>query len=122
MTRVIQTTTFRSYCYASCYEDQLAYLLKNYGPFTAAIHSSCEVFQYYGGGVITPKDCNLGDADHAVLVVGYGTDPITGLAYWECKNSWGAKWGVSFFLKKVFNFQKRFTHNVLKCISGRWIF
>lgn len=97
MTRVIQTTTFRSYCYANtANETELAYLLYTYGPFTSAIYSSCEPFYYYNSGVITNKLCSpLGDVDHAVLIVGYGVDALTGLPYWECKNSWGDKWGVS---------------------------
>jgi cathepsin C len=31
--------------------------------------------------------------NHAVLVVGYGTDPDTKTPYWTVKNSWGTGWG-----------------------------
>merc|ERR1740130_118218 len=50
-------------------------------------------FQDYYGGVYT-HDCGnlpVGRANHAVVVVGYGTfgsGPLA-LDYWKCKNSWG---------------------------------
>jgi len=58
-------------------------------PVSVAIEADQRAFQLYGGGVLT-KMC--GDQlDHAVLLVGYGTD--SGLKYWKVKNSWGGDWG-----------------------------
>ena len=43
-------------------------------------------FQDYGGGVFA--GCTSSDTNHAVTVVGYGTEG--GQDYWLVKNSWGA--------------------------------
>ena len=42
-------------------------------------------FQNYGGGVFA--GCTSSTENHAVTVVGYGTD--NGVDYWLVKNSWG---------------------------------
>ena len=48
-------------------------------------------FEEYAGGIFAgcgPDDKNR---DHAVTVVGYGSE--AGLDYWLVKNSWGPRWG-----------------------------
>jgi len=59
-------------------------------------------FQYYNGGVLDTDagDCGV-DLDHAVLLVGYGTDPQSGKQYWTVKNSWGSWWGEKGFIRIV---------------------
>jgi cathepsin L len=51
--------------------------------------------QAYGGGVVTCG--NDWDMDHAVQLVGYGTDG--GKDYWLVRNSWGSGWGESGYIR-----------------------
>jgi len=59
------------------------------GCVSVAIEADQFAFQYYSSGVLTGT-CGT-TIDHAVLVVGYGTQ--SGQDYWKVKNSWGTSWG-----------------------------
>lgn len=50
-----------------------------------ALHSA---FQFYHQGIYTNNKCksDIDSLDHAVLVVGYGTDEETGQDYYIIKN------------------------------------
>jgi KDEL-tailed cysteine endopeptidase len=43
-------------------------------------------------------DCGT-EMGHAVVIVGYGTDNSTGMAYWTVRNSYGAWWGESGYFR-----------------------
>jgi len=62
-------------------------------PVSVAIQANKLVFQLYTSGVITSSKCGT-NIDHAVVAVGYGTDPTYG-AYFLVRNSWGTSWGES---------------------------
>lgn len=59
------------------------------GPVSCGIECTPE-FENYTGGVL--KACAAKILNHAVLVVGYGTDRNEG-DFWIVKNSWGRRWG-----------------------------
>jgi C1A family cysteine protease len=59
-------------------------------PVSVGIEADKSVFQSYKSGIITSTACGT-SMDHAVLVVGYGTE--SGQDYWILKNSWGTTWG-----------------------------
>ena len=97
------------------------------GPVAIGFDANSQFMQFYHGGYysgnctftdgyeICMGDCGRASADlnHAVLVVGYGTEPggtdfcpgkSSGFTknscdYWIVKNSWGAAWGEGGYFK-----------------------
>jgi len=84
-------------------EVDLAHAVATFGPVGVAI-SVDDAFANYASGVFVDDSCpnDADDLDHAVLVVGYGTDPTAG-DYWIVKNSWGATWGHNGYIKMARN-------------------
>lgn len=71
------------------------------GPVTAAIDASHYSFQFYSHGIYHEKECNSEKLNHAVLIVGYGTNNEGD--FWIVKNSWGEKWGNRGYVKMARN-------------------
>lgn len=72
--------------------------LFNVGPLYVTFYVSSD-FYSYRSGVYTDsyRYCNTQYANHAVLLVGYGTQ--NGVDYWLLKNSWGTNWGEGGYFK-----------------------
>jgi cathepsin L len=66
-------------------------------PVSVAVEADQASFQFYSGGVMTAA-CGT-NLDHGVLTVGYGTDATAGGDYYKVKNSWGADWGESGYIR-----------------------
>jgi len=60
-------------------------------PVSVLIEADQRVFQQYGGGIIRANAGCGTNLDHAVLLIGYGSEG--GVEYWLVKNSWGTGWG-----------------------------
>ncbi|KAL3882301.1 hypothetical protein ACJMK2_028662 [Sinanodonta woodiana] len=82
-------------------ESALQNAVATVGPISVAIDSNHRSFWYYAGGVYEEDQCSSTVLDHAVLVVGYGTE--NGKDYWLVKNSWGERWGDKGYIKMARN-------------------
>ena len=71
------------------------------GPIACLMYAHADAFEDYAGGVIT--DATRYDGiTHVVTVVGWATDPASGLEAWIVRNSFGTQWGeLGYYRQKV---------------------
>lgn len=81
-------------------EKALMQAVASTGPIAVAIDASG--FGSYKSGVFYDELCTPDGVNHAVLVVGYGTDEKYG-DYWLVKNSWGTWWGEKGYIRMARN-------------------
>jgi C1A family cysteine protease len=88
--------------FSSCYnvtpKDQVA--LKSAvskQPVVIAIEADTKYFQSYSSGILTDGIKCGTSLDHAVEIVGYGTE--NGIEYWKIRNSWSSTWGEQGYIK-----------------------
>jgi len=67
-------------------------------PLAVSIDANNMQFQFYWDGVFNYRACG-DDLDHAVLIVGWGTEQGTGKEYWLLKNSWATTWGENGYMQ-----------------------
>ncbi|XP_029919247.1 cathepsin L1-like [Myripristis murdjan] len=82
-------------------ENILQYIVATVGPISAAINANLRTLHFYEGGVYNDPDCHNYILNHAILIVGYGTDQ--GEDFWLVKNSWGTGWGEAGYLRLARN-------------------
>jgi len=80
-------------------EVALKEALYTFGPVAIAFQVF-GTFSSYHGGIYSSVFCSNKpeDGNHAVLLVGYGSDEFSN-DYWLVKNSWGADWGESGYFR-----------------------
>ena len=83
-------------------ELRLKELVAVYGPVAVSIYATVNFFEYHGG-VFEDDICDREyeiehSLNHALLLVGYGTDPKLG-DYWIVKNSWGESFGEKGYIR-----------------------
>lgn len=55
-------------------------------------------FQTYTSGIISDPSCYKA-SNHAVTAVGYGVRESDSMKFWIVRNSWGAEWGESGYVR-----------------------
>lgn len=65
-------------------------------PVSVLIEADRSAFSAYRSGVFNSSACGT-NLDHAVSVVGYGSE--NGTNFWIMRNSWGASWGESGYMR-----------------------
>jgi len=80
-------------------ENALKHAVATQGPCSVGIDGSFH--QFHKGGIYSWSGCSSEMLDHAVLVVGYGTE--NGKDFWLIKNSWGKDWGEDGYFRMARN-------------------
>merc|ERR1711936_84603 len=76
-------------------EETLKKLVATHGAVVTGV-AAAGPFSQYKGGIFAGCSSNA-QQDHAVAVVGYGTEG--GVDYWLVKNSWGTSWGEKGYIR-----------------------
>jgi C1A family cysteine protease len=78
-------------------ENKIRDMLYQKGPLSVAVNAT--PFQYYSGGIAdySRQDCDPNATNHAVTLVGYGTE--NGKDFWIVRNSWGSNWGENGYFR-----------------------
>merc|ERR1740117_1605806 len=63
-----------------------------------AVAAGNNYFMNYAGGILNTDQCPT-SIDHAVAMVGWGTDATTAQDYWIVRNSWGTGWGEAGYIR-----------------------
>lgn len=78
-------------------ENGLKEKVATLGVVTSCISASNIPFMSYTSGILDDDQCKVNQPDHAVAVVGYGSE--NGIDFWIVRNSWGDSWGEEGYVR-----------------------
>jgi len=79
-------------------EDTIKALVFVHGAAQVAVSAQGDSFHNYKGGIY--QGCTKSrETNHALVLVGWGRDEVSGLDYWVAKNSWGTSWGEAGYMR-----------------------
>ncbi len=85
-------------------EKAVQHALATVGPLAIAICDNLSGFKTGDDYVAkTTEKCTADNLAHAVLLVGYGVDELTGEEYWTIQNSWSDRWRDSGYIRVARN-------------------
>uniref|UniRef100_A0A3B3Z7N1 Cathepsin S, ortholog2, tandem duplicate 1 n=1 Tax=Periophthalmus magnuspinnatus TaxID=409849 RepID=A0A3B3Z7N1_9GOBI len=89
-----------AYYYVDKDELSLKQAVATIGPIVIVLDAS-DIFNYESGVYYNPSCGRL--TNHAMLLIGYGTDDTSGLDYWLIKNTWDERWGERGYIRMARN-------------------
>lgn len=78
-------------------DESMKWLVAHHGPVAVAIWAT-DAFTSYESGVFFEENCPQDEMNHAIVIVGYGSDRVLG-DFWWIRNSWGNQWGLDGYCK-----------------------
>ena len=91
----------KSYAHGQSGDEEYLKYLSSQGVCDVAIDAGSFSFQLYSGGVYYDSSCSTIHLNHAVGLVGYGTEGTSD--YWIVRNSWGPSWGEAGYIRMARN-------------------
>lgn len=84
-------------------QETMKAAINEFGPIYTAINGMPKSFNFYSEGIYLDPECDKTGTNHAVVIVGYGTDKRSKLDYWIVKNSFSSQWGENGYIRMARN-------------------
>lgn len=82
-------------------ENDLKEKVASTGVVAVCINAANIKFMSYTSGIYDNEECKVNEPDHAVAVIGYGSE--NGIDFWIVRNSWGDSWGENGYIRMIRN-------------------